>query len=223
MRSDRYTKVVLTIIAVGLWALMLTEIGLADLTAQAEATAAPPSSSALQDSKKPSGDAGPVRAPTATLPLRWRVAWAVERSVDTTHCGTAIVVTNSSNSTVDVQVEWFNYAGSSHGLHQRSIDGMSQNVWVTGTAISGPDTDYRPFEYDSLANIPDILGGYARVHANDPRIQVAAFQYCRDGTGITKDIMSITNIPAFPVGATAEYFQAGMPATWTPPMAEVPE
>ena len=63
------------------------------------------------------------------------------------------------------------------------------------------------------------------MHADDPRIEVASFQYCRDGIGGGQNIASITQVPVYPVGATMEYFQAGMPTTWTPPMAEpeVPE
>jgi hypothetical protein len=44
--------------------------------------------------------------------------------------------------------------------------------------------------------------------------------YCRDATGIAANIVSDQTIPAYPVGTTADFFQAGMPMSWTPPMAE---
>ncbi len=225
MRSDHYRNVVLTLIAVCLSALTLTGIGLPDFTTEAEATVAP--ASASQDLKKPGGEAGPVRAPVATLPLRWKIPWAIESAATaTTFCGTAIVVTNASASPLDIQVEWFDYLGNSMAL--RPILGLgkfTQAIWVSGVTTASSGIDYRPFNPDDWAGIGSIAAGFARVHADDPRIEAAAFQYCRDGLGITANIMSITNIPAFPVGATMEYFQAGMPATWTPPMAvpELPE
>ncbi len=218
MHVDRYTKIVLTVIALGLWALMLAEVGLPDFISEVEATAASPSATTLQSLKKPGGEAGTVRAATATLPLRWRVSWAAQYVADTTNCGTAIIVTNDTSSSVTVEVEWFSWYNSSEGLGSLAIAGQNSKVWVSGRDWNTPSVDYRPFVPDHYA---DAIGfaGYARVHATDPRIEVAAFQYCRDGLDQGKNIMSITNIPAFPVGATAEFFQAGMPATWMPPIA----
>jgi hypothetical protein len=64
------------------------------------------------------------------------------------------------------------------------------------------------------------------VHADDPRILASAAIVCRDaaGSGAT-NIEAMTDVATFPVGATMEYFQAGMPVSWTPPMAapEAPE
>jgi hypothetical protein len=52
----------------------------------------------------------------------------------------------------------------------------------------------------------------------------SGYLVCRTGAGFTT-LASITAVDAYPVGATAQYFQAAVPATWTPPMAEpeVPE
>jgi hypothetical protein len=55
---------------------------------------------------------------------------------------------------------------------------------------------------------------------------VSAVQYCRTGLGGSgPKTVAHTSIPAYPVGATAEFSKAGMPASWTPPMVEpeVPE
>ena len=218
MHVDRYTKIVLTVIALGLWALMLAEVGLPDFISEVEATAASPSATTLQSLKKPGGEAGTVRAATATLPLRWRVSWAAQYVADTTNCGTAIIVTNDTSSSVTVEVEWFSWSGSSQALRPLALPGQQSLIWVSGRDWSTPSVDYRPFVADDFAGAIGFIG-FARVHATDPRIEVAAFQYCRDGLDQGKNIMSITNIPASPVGATAEFFQAGIPATWMPPIA----
>ena len=218
MRADRYTKIVLTVIALGLWALMLAEVGLPDFISRVEATAASPSATTLQSLKMPGGEAGTVRAAAATLPLRWRVSWAAQYVADTTNCGTAIIVTNDTSSSVNVEVEWFSWYNSSEGLRPQTVPAQNAFIWVSGRDWSTPSVDYRPFVPSDYADAIAFIG-YARVHATDPRIEVAAFQYCRDGLDQGKNIMSITNIPASPVGATAEFFQAGMPATWMPQIA----
>jgi hypothetical protein len=134
-------------------------------------------------------------------------------------------VTNEAGSSVNVEVEWFDKDGTSLALKPLSVSSMHLRNWISGNGYLAPDTDYRPFHADETANLAEIQGGYARVHASDPRIQVAAFQYCRDGQGNNKNIMSITQIPVYPVGATLEFYQAGVPEMWSPPMAgsEVPE
>jgi len=215
-------KVVLTVIAVCLSALTLTVIDLPEFATEAEATVAPASSSAPQDLMKPGGETGPVGAPAATLPLRWKVSWAVEDV--TAYCGTAVIVTNDTASTVNVQVEWFHYTGTSRGYSSLAVIAFGQRIWVSSGPYGPTEIDPKPYYPDQSEDLGYLLG-YARVHADDPRIQVAAVQYCRDGLDTDKNIVTITQIPVRPVGATMEYFQAGMPATWTPPMVvpEVPE
>jgi hypothetical protein len=84
------------------------------------------------------------------------------------------------------------------------------------------DVQLDPFILDVYADAGEF-DGYAHVNADDPRIVVTAMMRCGDN-----DLhlpVTITSIPAYPVGATAEYFQAGIPPAWTPPIAEpeVPE
>ena len=225
MRPDRYTKVVLTIIAICLSVLTLSEIGLPELTTRAEAMVPVRPALPSQTAEEPGNDSVPARASTATLPLRWRIPWATELAASTTNCGTAVVVVNDTNKNLWVEVEWFDLTGSSQALRFLSIPGFEQRTWISGGVPLNGDTDTKPFYNANKAEISDLLGGYARVHAEDPRIEVAAFQYCRDAQGYDKNLLSITNLPAYPVGATLEYFQAGMPTTWMPPMAvpELPE
>jgi hypothetical protein len=49
---------------------------------------------------------------------------------------------------------------------------------------------------------------------------VPAFEWCRSGTGAAATSLTFRDLPAYPVSATMEFFQAGMPAEWTPPVVE---
>jgi hypothetical protein len=91
--------------------------------------------------------------------------------------------------------------------------------WVSNSAIV-----LLPYFADDDAQIAGFIG-YANVNADDPRILVTATILCREGTSGASKIQSQNDLPAFPVGATMEYFQAGMPNGWTPPRAtpELPE
>jgi len=220
MRSDRYTKVVLTIVAVCLSALTLMGIGLPDFTTEAEATVAPASVPEHQDLKKPGGGAGVVRAPAATLPLRWRIPTASEvEDVNGTSCSTVVAVRNLTAGTANVQVEWITWEGNSEALRPMALPAEQLMYWATNDVV-----DPRPYWDDDDADITFLIG-YANVHADDPRILVTATVLCRDGIAAGAKILSLNELPAHPVGATAEYFVAGTPATRTPPMvvAESPE
>ena len=92
MRDSRFSTVLLALLAAGVWTLILMEVDLANFTASAEAASVPVSGSVVQSSAKPGSGEGPVRAPAATYPLRWRLPWATEVSSGTTHCGTAIAI-----------------------------------------------------------------------------------------------------------------------------------
>lgn len=157
MRSDRYMKAILTVIAGCLIGLTLTGIGLPDLTTRAEATVAPQPAYEIQGAGKPGDDAGPIRAPAATLPLRWKVAGANARGGGT-YCGTAVIVTNNTNSAVNVEVEWFNYVGGSVKLNSGTTSALQQVIWVSGFAIGYPGVDPAPFIPDGYAQLDGVIG-----------------------------------------------------------------
>lgn len=218
MRSDRYTRVSLTLISVCLLVFILTVVGQPNIGARAEAAAAPAPQASLVKSPKPGNPVGPTRVPAATLPLRWRIPWVSEYSSGTTNCGTAIAIVNARHSQVNVEVELFDYMNVSQKMQSSAIPASHQILMVSGGDRT-TDTDYRPFFPDWLLDISDIIAGYGRVHADDPRIEVAAFQYCRDAQGTSANIVSITQIPAYPVGSTADFFQAELPAQTAAPLA----
>jgi hypothetical protein len=66
--------------------------------------------------------------------------------------------------------------------------------------------------------------GYARVYADDPRVMAVAFIDCeedvKNGFDSTLPIYGLMNIPAYPVGTTADFFQAATRPLSFPPMAE---
>jgi len=221
MRSDRHTRVSLTLISVYLLVLALAVVGQPNMGARAEAAATPSPQASLANSPKPGDPVGSIRVPTATLPLRWRIPWVSEYSSGTTHCGTAIAIVNARHSQVNVEVELFDYLSVSQKMQSSAIPASRQILMVSGGDRT-TDTDYRPFFPDWLLDISDIIAGYGRVHADDPRIEVAAFQYCRDAQGTSANIVSITQIPVYPVGSTADFFQAELP-TETPSLLAAPE
>jgi hypothetical protein len=228
MRTDRYTKIVLTVIAVALCVIALPRLE----TAKAMAASRQPATASADDIpegasplvEQPAPPRAPV-GPTSTLPLRWRVSWASLNTGELeTFCSTAVVVTNTTNSATEVEVEWMNHTGTSTALQLETVLAYRTFVWVLrgATATINPV----PWRIDNSATISSGFKGHALVNSDDPRIMVSAYQYCRtdkDSPGPT--VLAHTNIPAYPVGATAEYFQAGMPMNWTPPIVEpeVPE
>jgi hypothetical protein len=251
MRTDRYTKVVLTLIGIALWALTMTQMGV-PVSAATEPAGARRSDNAatepvgardfdsvgteaagtgsvsrasadLQVLEKPGMEpegppAGTSRGPTSILPLRWRVAWAaLETGGSDTFCGTAVAVTNTTTQIVNVEVEWMDRFGSSKGVS--SLVTAAYLTRVSGVQGNAATINNVPFFHTDYILTTDFTG-YALVTADDPRIMVSAFQYCRSDTGYsTATVLSQTNIPAYPVGATADYFRAGIPAEWPPARA----
>jgi hypothetical protein len=161
-------------------------------------------------------------ARASTKPLRWRVMNAFH-DVDSNNsiCGTVVTVRNLSAATVSVDVQWFNNLGFSEGLSTQSISSTVPKAFYTNINVN-----LAPFSIQGTTASTSDFSGWANVHADDPRILASAAIVCRDvaGTGAS-NIEAMVDVATFPVGATLEYFQAGMPATWTPPMAapEMPE
>ena len=218
MRSDRYTKVVLTIIAVALCVIALPRLETPDVMAASERL--PETAMAEQ---RPQEDSRFV--PTRVGPLRWRIPFAMERNEDssslTDECHTSISFLNAAPGSTEVEVGFWNESGI--GLGGTAATVAAHDSWVLGTSSPG-NNDLYPFRANRTVVTGLFYRGFAEVRADDPRILVAAFLVCRDDSGVTRT-NSMTTLPAYPVGATAQYFQAGMPATWTPPMVEpeVPE
>lgn len=168
-------------------------------------------------------------AASSSKPLRWRVTYAsANNPVNAAYneCLTYISVLSAAAGSVQVDVEFFDHDALSVGMSSFSLAvadshvvGTNPGGGITGIALWG----------DSWVSTGFFWRGFALVHATDPRILVGAFLTCKEdsasGGGQYQDMRSTANIPAFPVGATAEYFVAGMPSTWTPPVAvpEVPE
>ena len=228
MRTDRYTKVILTIIAVALCVIALPRLETSEVEAASgrpEAVAAVGSQQAGQDVSPipPTAGAESREVATSTKPLRWRVSNAFH-DVDSDHsiCGTVVSVRNVAAASVPVDVEWFDFNGNSIALSTLTIPSGDMNVFWTNANVQ-----LEPFTASGIAsNTVDFQGGWANVNANDPRILASAAIVCRDVAGQdASNLEAMVNVPTFPVGATAEFFTAGMPDTWTPAPAvsEVPE
>jgi hypothetical protein len=229
MHSDRYTKVVLTIIAIGLWALTITQLQVPEAQARPQAGAGSGSGPAVglrgqdtdellaleqfsQGRQEPLDAAGPrPHAPASTKPLRWRIPWARhlnQTGAGTVDCVTGVQVVNFAPRTINVDVEFLNFVGGSQGMITRSMP-----AGVPQFLVTDDDTDETPLNIDGFASTGNF-DGYAHVNADDPRIFVTAVVRCgEDGKQLP---VSITTVPAYPVGTTAEYFQAWIPGSDVP-------
>ncbi len=214
-------RILLVLTVTAFCALCLGNIGLENLNGQAEASVSSSFSSIQQHSKTAGSQS---RAATATLPRRWVVPGVHETvNVNGVFCSTAITVTTAFEvkNFLDVQVEFFSDTGVSMGAYVGVPHGAPgvRTTYVTDSEVTPIWT-----VVDGDADLSNFTGS-AVVHSDDPRILVTAFEWCRSGTGAATTLLSVRDLPAYPVGATLEYFQAGMPATRTPPVAapDVPE
>lgn len=222
MRSDRYTKVVLTVIAVGLWALTMTQVG--STVTDVYANPQPPLAQDIsyESVHPPIGGVQAAAAAAPSLPLRWRVRHAALMDNSSTDCLTIITVRNLSTSATTVEIEWFNVNAVAVGMSSGTIPPSAHMNFTTYHPSFSVNST--PFTFANWLLVASDFEGSAQVHSSDPRISVAAFLKC-DASPSDYDPSSITNVTCDPVGATAEYFVAGMPAGWAPPMAvpEIPE
>lgn len=192
--QDCSLKLVLTVIAV---ALSVIALSLVDVPLLASAVAL---------AESPTG-VSPEEA-TSTLPLRWRVPLARHKNssiAGTLDCGTVVSVVGFAPNSINVDVEFFHSQGVSAGLASRTLAPTKSATFVSALGVS-----LTPFSGES-ANTPGFTG-YALVFANDPRIFVGAYLICtEDSVSGTSFPRSITNLSAYPVGTTAQFFQAGTP------------
>jgi len=211
MSRRAIARILFTIITVSLGAVVVVQSQA--LSAHAEAA------DEIQDAQ-----GGGVLARTATVagpapqPLRWYVDFAVKSSNATyeAYCVTSVIGRNLSPSELTFQVEWFQNSGSL-GYNEYSIPAGS-----TGTVTTG----FTPLPYPFLWGVYSDLAvftGYANVHADDPRVHVSAYMVCRDAPGTTGKIVGMTTVGVSPVGASAEFFQAGIPASSATPRVTTPE
>jgi hypothetical protein len=219
MRGDRTTKLLLALIALGIWALTIFQVGIPVAGAESSATTtesavAEPASTAAQADGSIGGDhtTRTVTGP-APLPLRWHVDYAGVQTGTwyNTYCTSLVVVRNLTGGVVRVQVEWFEFEGASLGYTQVDVIAGGRGVVVANQT----DIKSHPFSgsYDSALG---EFHGYANVHADDPRVHASANLICRDGTGSSTHIVAITSIGTSPVGSSREFFLAGSPGGWSP-------
>ena len=221
MGSRPTLRVLLVLTVTACCALGLGQIRPEEYSGQAEASVSSPTSAIQQHSKTAASQS---RAATATLPMRWVVPGVHESvNVNGAYCSTAITVTTAFNVTtfLAVQVEFFDDIGLSMGTFVGVPHGAPgvRTTYITDSEVTPIWT-----VVDGDADLSNFTGS-ATVHSDDPRIMVTAFEWCRSGTGAATTLLTVRDLPAYPIGATLEYFQAGMPTTWTPPMAapEEPE
>jgi hypothetical protein len=212
MRSDQRIKILLVVFVVAVCAMAMSRL---EFPAEAATTGQEVyAADSRQDRREP--ETRGAHAPTVTdMPLRWRIARARHESGNfNTYCGTEVVVTNLTGSPVEAKVEFLNSGGASEGVSAISLAAFDPDNVITNLNVEPGVTDI--VGYLALGDFQ----GYALVYADDPRIMATARIYCRDATGSAANVVSDQMVPAYPVGASAEFFKAGMPGSWTPPMAK---
>jgi hypothetical protein len=225
MSTDRTTKVLLALVAVALWVSILSQMGPSSVAA--DPSVAPEEGGAL--ARQQAGAVQSLQAPgeeylatsqdaaprAVTLPLRWRVTLAAHLHTDTAgsdECFTALVFQTVGSTSVAVEVEFFDNFGSSLGMTSTTVaPGDTTNLRTD----SGGSVAPAPFTTNAFVSTGNFSGGFAHVHADDPRIILGAFYRCRED-GMGGGMRSFSVIPSIPVGATADFFRAGMPATSAP-------
>ena len=214
MTIDRTTKLLLAALVVGVWALAVPQFKIQEFHAGPSPVLGP---DGVEARHQPVSEAIPMpRAASSSKPLRWRIAVAQEVVGATgVNCITLIHVANPGSSAVSVDVEWFNASGSTEALRTASVSAYTSKSFVTDDQVNPA-----PFFQSNTADLENFSSGYANVNADDPRIVVSAYLICKDGIG-TSNLVSMSLVPAYPMGATAEYFQAGMPADWSPPASHL--
>lgn len=158
-----------------------------------------------------SAGASAVSRVQATTPLRWRIPWAtVEIGTFATLCTTAINVRNLADATVNVEVEFFSTSGT---LLENVAGAVAAGAVENWLPDGQSNINAAPFAAAANSGTTGDFEGYANVHADDPRILVSAHILCRNSTAdpLQSEIVAITNEPAFPVGATLQFFQAHAP------------
>jgi len=187
MAQDRYTKVVLTVLAVGVWALALAQAGTPAVLAEAVDGAAsidtPTGSVSLEASK--SG------VPFASHPLRWYMP-LVLHVVDTgtLECQTTIGVINLNTSSVAVEIDFINASGTVLTTEASTV--VAGGLFAVGTKELSQYPNTGTLEMD----------GHARIYADHPNIIPINYIDCAGG--------DVSMTPQA-VGATLDLFRAGVP------------
>jgi len=210
MQPDRYTRIFVTLIAIGLWALVVSQLGSPIGDVHAGVPSSPPRAAERLPGSgySPPGSVSVVRAAPSTLPLRWRIRSAVLMEYLTVDCTTIISVRNLAPTSTNVDVDWIDDTTTLIATSTSSLaPGYVQHFSITNTADTGTNT--HPFLV-LWASATTNFQGFAEVYATDPRISAAAFLRC-DTEDADENPNTIASIPADPVGPTMEYFQAGMP------------
>lgn len=215
---DRYTRILVTVAAAGVWmliALMLATAG-SDSAADEPGVARLAEASARAGAIVPvSGEveaAAPVSGNAATQPLRWIVPFAKNSnpaagSPGDLECLTLLRIMPLPGVSTDVEVEFFNGANALDG-DTVDVNGLVGNVQVVSDLTFSPDPVFSSGAYSASTG---FLSGHARVFSSDPRIMIAPFLLCEiNGDG---SVEVVTPLPATPIGATVDFFQAAVPGS----------
>lgn len=140
-------------------------------------------------------------------PVRWRIHTVLQEVVTPNPpCSTAVFVHNLSGATLAYELEVFSAVGNSLVNNTGTI-GIDTVVFGTTTSGTG-HVSFKPFGLSSGLNTEELPNGHAELRTPDPRVHASAYLVCRES--LNGALLSITPLAVTPVGATLEYFQAGV-------------
>lgn len=187
MVQDRYTKVVLTVLAVGVWALALVQAG----TPAVLADAVDGSTSIGIPAEPVSTEGSRSGMPVASLPLRWYIPLVLHVvDVGSLECHTTIGVVNPNTTSVDVEIDFISDTGS--------VLTTESSTLVAGGIYTARTVDLA--QYPNTGTLE--MTGHARIHAAHPNVLPLNYLDCAGGD------VSMTPLA---VGATLDLFRADLP------------
>jgi hypothetical protein len=199
MATDRFTKVVLTVLAIGVWVLAIAYAG----TPIVLATAADDTAGSAPSLEPVSNEMAEAGAPAPAYPLRWYVSLVHhEVRAGSIDCKTVVMVVNLHSSSVNAQIDFYDDSGTI--LATRSPSVAAGASYYEGTDLM--------MEYPSTGDT--VIPGHARVYADHPNVLAINYIECPTGA---------VSVTSYPVGATLDYFQASLPAPGGTPLVDTAE
>jgi hypothetical protein len=191
MLQDRYTKVVLTVLAVGVWALALAQAGTPAVLAEA-ADGAAAAAIAETTSGAVAAEAESSGAPFTSYPLRWYIPLVLHVvESNSLECETTVGVVNPNSFSVSVLIQFYAAGGSL--LRTESSAVAAGALYQVSTSEMAP-------QYPATGTV--TVDGHARIQADHPNILPINYIDCVGG--------DISTMP-LAVGATLDLFKVGIP------------
>lgn len=206
MDRDRYLMTVLTVIAVAVSILAFEQLASPAGGAPGTPTEASP--------QPTSGEVTtPVVQGAGTLPVRWLFPYFAADDDDSGRdCQTHVTILNLAPKSVAFEVDFLQ---ANTGNSAELISGTVQSARTARVLSGASDHAFPPYVFTANTGALTFEEGYVKVHADDLRIAVQGTLLCTPGGA--NDLEVVQTLSAMPVGATLDFFEAGMSGPGTVP------